>query len=705
MARAADDFWTQCSMLTSIAAYSYAFAAVAYFFLSLLLLTNWRGRLHGMVLTTACLLTMLWAATAAYQAALGRPLSLLADILEILRNAGWSVFLVMLLGPFRKTNTSSFPSIRPSVVALATFYLLLVLATIYTYSGHEFPYGTVPFLIGVVGRVAMAVLGMILVEQLYRNTPAKQRWGIKFACLGIGGVFAYDFYLYSDAMLFRHVNPEIWTARGIVNALTVPLLAVSAARNPQWSLGISVSRRILFHSAALFGAASYLLLMAAAGYYLRFFGGSWGTVLQVVFLFGAVVLLLGVLFSGTLRSWLRVFLSKHFFSYNYDYREEWLRFTRTLSEDGQGLGERTIQAVSELVESPGGALWVGRESGNCELVTHWNMPLASGFEPANSLFCQFMENRQWVIDLNEFDSNPEKYGAISIPQWLHSIPRAWLVVPLILHRKLFGFVVLAQPRSKIKLNWEVNDLLKIAGSQAASYLAQQEAANALLVARQFESFNRMSTFVVHDLKNLVSQLSLLLSNAEKHKNNPEFQKDMIDTVDLSVQKMKRLLQKLSSGASVQKPARLSIDKLLRQAVAVRAVAEPKPALEIMDHGLEVLADWAQLERVIGHLIQNAVEATSRDGQVLVRLARKEDVAMVEIKDTGHGMSDEFIRERLFKPFDSTKTAGMGIGVFESREYIRELGGRLEVASHQPGGTTFRVILPLHNQDHAVEKAA
>ena len=224
----------------------------------------------------------------------------------------------------------------------------------------------------------MAVIGMILVEQLYRNTPVKQRWGIKFACLGIGGIFAYDFYLYSDALLLRDVNPEIWAARGIINALVVPLVAVSAARNPQWSVGITVSRRILFYSAALFGAAAYLLAMAAAGYYLRFFGGSWGTVMQVTFLFGAVILLLAVLFSGTLRSWLRVFISKHFFSYNYDYREEWLRFTRTLSESGHELEERVIQALAQLVESPGGGLWISRESGKCEPVSHWNMPSASG---------------------------------------------------------------------------------------------------------------------------------------------------------------------------------------------------------------------------------------------------------------------------------------------------------------------------------------
>jgi putative PEP-CTERM system histidine kinase len=697
-------------MLTSIAVFSYAMAAVAFVFLSILLLTSWRGRLHGMVLTVACLITALWALTIAYQVAWGRHLLLLADILEILRNAGWVVFLIILLGSFRQAKATSALRAKQLVVVISALFLLPIIATIYFYWAQIDPYGTAAFVIGIIGRVAMAVIGMILVEQVYRNTPSRERWGIKYLCLGMGGMFAYDFYLYSDAMLFRHINPGIWSARGIVNALIVPLIAVSAARNPQWSLGISVSRRLLFHSAALFGTAIYLLAMATAGYLLRFFGGSWGTVLQAVFLFGAVILLMIVLFSGTLRSWLKVFISKHFFSYNYDYREEWLRFTRTFSEDGQGLGERVIQAIAELVESPGGGLWICRESGSCEPEAHLNMPLQRGSDPVNSTFCQFLENKQWVIDLQEYAASPQRYEPISMPQWLLSIPKARLVVPLILHRKLFGFVVLMQPRSQIKLNWEVSDLLKIAGNQAASYLAQQETANALLVARQFESFNRMSTFVVHDLKNLVSQLSLLLSNVEKHQNNPEFQKDMIDTVDLSVQKMKRLLQKLKVGNSVEKPAPLLIENVLQQAVATRSAAEPKPELEILNSGLEVLANWASLEQVIGHLIQNAIEATPKDGQVLVRLTKGDGTAIIEIQDTGQGMSEEFIRERLFKPFESTKPAGMGIGVFESREYVHELGGQIEVVSSESvgsksSGTTFRVILPLHNQNDAVEEAA
>ncbi|MGZ8320478.1 MAG: XrtA/PEP-CTERM system histidine kinase PrsK, partial [Telluria sp.] len=251
-----------------------------------------------------------------------------------------------------------------------------------------------------------------------------------------------------------------------------------------------------------------------------------------------------------------------------------------------------------------------------------------------------------------------------------------------------------------RLNWEVIDLLKIAGSQAASYLAQQDAANELMVARQFESFNRMSTFVVHDLKNLVSQLSLLTANAEKHKDNPEFQRDMLETLDFSVQKMRLLLQKLGRSASPEYVTPLPVDQVLRQAVAGKAAFEPRPVLNIADAGLKVVADRERLERVLGHLIQNAIEATARDGRVDIRVARHGDAAQVTISDNGEGMSAEFIRERLFKPFESTKSAGMGIGVFESREYIAELGGKLEVASSQPGGTTFNIFLPLYRTEAA-----
>jgi signal transduction histidine kinase len=641
-------------MVVNVIAVSYGIAAAAFLLLTLLLMTSWRGRLHGIALAVACGLTTLWAGVISQQATAGIQLSLVSDVLELARDASWTFFLLLVLRPYRKKDGEQVLQSRLLLPSLAVLYLMCTVGTIYSRWILRDIEAPVYFLFNYVGRVAFAVIGMLLVEQLYRSTPSQERWAIKFACLGLGGLFAYDFYLYSDAMMFHVLNPEIWAARGMVNALAVPLIAVSAARNPKWSLDIAVSRRVIFHSAAVMGSALYLLLMALAGYWLRFFGGSWGSVMQVTFFAGALALLVGIVFSGTVRSRLKVFISKNFYNYNYD---------------------------------------------------------AAGSEPADSAFCSFLQSRQWVVDLDELQADPEKYEGLAAPDWMRSLTRGWLVVPLIMHEELLGFVVLSQPRSRIRLNWEVTDLLKIAGNQAASYLAQQQSANALMVARQFESFNRMSTFIVHDLKNLIFQLSLLVTNAEKHRDNPEFQKDMMDTLDNSVKKMKLLLHKLNSGDSIEGPAPLSLDKLLTQAVQLKSQFEPRPTLDLADTGLTLLANWGRMERVIGHLIQNAIEASARDGLVVVRLVRQGENAIIEIRDNGAGMSEEFMRSRLFKPFETTKSAGMGVGVFESREYIQELGGQLAVTSRVGIGTSFTMTLPLNGrraaqrQDEQQEESA
>jgi putative PEP-CTERM system histidine kinase len=691
--------------LISVTCASYAIAALAFLLLSGLLLTSWRGRAHGGMLSCAAAITAVSSALLCWKATSDTPWSVLTDSFEILRNGAWSAFLIILLGHFHAPDSPLPYRLRPSLFGIGGAYLLLLGFTVFGQLDLESVTG-LGLMPSVGARLGLAVLGMLLVEQLYRNKPEQERWSIKFACLGIGAMFAYDFYMYSDAMLFHKINPDIWAARGAVNALTVPLIAVSVARSKSWSTELAVSRRVMFHSAALFGSAIYLLTMGSAGYYLRYFGGTWGSVMQVTFLFGALILLVGILFSGTFRAWLKVFISKHFYSYNYDYREEWLRFTATLSQHGPGLGDRTIQAVAALVESPGGLMWIRRDGGRFEPAANWQLAPTAITEAADAPLCQFLDSKHWVIDLQEYRDAPAKYDNMAMPAWLLAYPRGWLVVPLTMQGRLFGFMLLLQPRSAIKLNWEVIDLLKIAGSQAASYLAQYDAANALMVARQFESFNRMSTFVVHDLKNLVSQLSLLMSNAERHKHNPEFQNDMIETVNFSVQKMKLLLQKLSRSVAPENPVPLPIERLLHQAVALKAAFEPQPVLQVRDSGLTVLADWERLERVVGHLIQNAIEATAKDGKVGIELARRGENVLIRITDSGEGMSEEFIRERLFKPFESTKSAGMGIGVFESQEYIQELGGALDVTSVPAHGSTFTIILPLLKQEaHTITRAA
>lgn len=670
---------------------SYLAAAIVFALLGLFLLVGWRGRHKGALLMMACLVTSVWAVANAY-AGSGLKLVLSVEAMDVLRSAVWLAFVwEVLAGASGGEENAELRPFKYGLIALTAS--LLVFGIFIQYGLHP---DAAYSLVNIVGHVILAVIGIVLIEQLYRNTHPDSRWGIKFMCMAVGAMFAYDFFFYSDALLFRHINVNLWTARGFVNALVAPLILVSAARNPEWSLRVHVSRHVVFHTASLFGAGVYLLVMAAAGYYIRIFGGTWGSVLQIAFLFGASVVLLTIFSSGSMRSKLRVFLSKHFFSYKYDYREEWLRFTRTLigSEPGE-IYVMAIKAIAAFAESPAGALWMKEERKGYLCAARWNMEGVDAVLHEEDSMSRFLTRSQWVINLDEYAANRELYGNLDVPSWLLEMPGAWLIVPLILNESLLGFILLIHPRSEFHFNWEVSDLLKTAGHQLANSLAQKRANDALLVARQFDSFNRMSAFVVHDLKNLVAQLSLMLSNAEKHKHNPEFQEDMLCTVDNSVERMKRLLSQLRSGnhrESVREDVGLSA--LLQAVVKDKAAFKPHPVLSLPEEDIVVSADNERLGRVVGHIVQNACEATHHEGKVEIRLASRDNLAILEVEDNGKGMDEAFLAERLFRPFDSTKSSGMGIGAHECQEYMRELGGDVEVSSSVGVGTLFRILIPV-----------
>jgi len=273
--------------------------------------------------------------------------------------------------------------------------------------------------------LGVAILGLVLVEQLYRRTPELARWGIKPLVLGLGGMFVFDLFLFSEAMLFKRLDPDIWAARGIVHALVIPLVAVATARNTAWTIDLHVSRGVVLHSTALLVSGVYLLAMAAAGYYIRFFGGSWGKMLQVALVFAALLLLALVMFSGQFRSRLRVFVSKHFFSYRFDYREEWLRFTHTLSPRAPHLGlhELCIKALGDLVESSAGALWM-REGDVFRHAGRWNLPERHETEPGDGPLAVFLERTGWVIDLEECKRAPERCDGLVLPGWLGALREA-----------------------------------------------------------------------------------------------------------------------------------------------------------------------------------------------------------------------------------------------------------------------------------------
>nr|WP_305793082.1 XrtA/PEP-CTERM system histidine kinase PrsK [Sedimenticola hydrogenitrophicus] len=680
----------------NIGFFSYLFAFIAFAALTGLLITSWRGRSLGRLLILASTLSALWAGISALSVLRLITFPGILQLLELGRDAFWCLFLLKSV----QSNSSQKMGGLLRVTPINLFTAFLVVASVITV--------VIPLVAkltanaGLVSHdatlgiwVAFNIIALLLLEQLFRNSALEQRWAIKHLCIGIGCIFSYDFFMFADALLFKQLNPALWNARGIVNGLMVPLIAISVARNPKWSLDIYVSRNVVFQSVTLIGAGIYLLVMASAGYYIRFYGGSWGSTLQIAFLSGTGALLLIILFSGTIRAKLRVFLSKHFFNYKYDYREEWLRFTQTLADSDDAVPGRILRAMSALVNSSGGALWIRRDNGRYEFTSSLNMPEpVQGITPEHDPLCTFLEKNQWLVDLEEYARNPDLYGGFTPPAWLTGIQNAWLVVPLLFKNGVFGFIVIAASSSQRSINWEDRDLLKMAGQQAASHLAQHFSEKALTQARQFEAFNRLSAYVVHDLKNILAQQSLIVSNAERHKHKPEFIDDVICTVRNSVMRMTNLMEQMKSGMRGNTSQRINLGSLLEEVTAAHAAGKPAPLLRAPLETLFVQADREQLATVFGHIIQNAQDATANDGHVIISVVQAGDMAVVEVEDNGTGMDQEFIKQRLFHPFDSTKgLTGMGIGVYESREYIRSLSGDISVKSTPGEGSIFRIALP------------
>jgi putative PEP-CTERM system histidine kinase len=685
-------------MLANVGLYSYLTSAICYALLTLLLLASWRGKRLGVLLITASTLSSVWAAVIAFGTLADYPPVKLMELGELGRNAGWLFFLLMLAGDRfegqQGFSTATWRSRAYLGIGGAALLILLLPVLLEYASLSPQLHNDALYIVW----LSLAIMGLLLIEQLFRNTTEAERWALKYLCLGLGGIYAYDFFMYAEGLLFRNIDPQLWQARGFVTAIAVPLIAVSIARNSNTEFRLQVSRQVVFHSVTLLGAGLYLILMALAGYYIKFMDATWGGILQIFFLVATVALLLTLLFSGKIRAKTRVLLAKHFFSYRYDYREEWLKFTQTLAAIGNNVPEGIIKAMGPLVNSPGGLLWGSNDDDHFHLLGNWLMP---DYAQAGELgeLPRWLLTTGWVIDIDEFKSAPDVYEGLRLPQWLQQTPEAWLIIPLLFRERLQGILLLKRSELKTSLNWEDRDLLKTAGRQAASHLAQFMASEELVEARQFEAFNRLSAYVIHDLKNILAQQSLMVTNAEKHKHNPAFVDDMISTVANSVARMTKLMEQMRSGMRETSSLTVDLATLLAEVTNARAHQPPPPKLEVISSPC-VQASNDRLQTVFGHLIQNAQEATGKTGQVDVRLDASEQYAIVEVEDNGVGMATDFVRNRLFKPFDSTKgLTGMGIGAFESREFIRSLGGDIAVESSPGKGSLFRVSIPLSSTEN------
>jgi putative PEP-CTERM system histidine kinase len=681
---------------STIATWSYGLTALCYFALTAHVLLRQRASdadFSGKALAAAAAASSAWGLAGLLVALdLSTALRDFQRVFDVFLYASWYIFLLVLLGSAPTRTNGATRWLTAAGAGAVLFSLASLGLPALTQAQPELPRASQFAFLG------MVVFGLVLLEQLFRNATADSRWNIKPLGIGLGAAFVFDLYFHSNTLLFNRVDETVYAVRGFAYLVMAPLIALTIFRaGARKKLRVALSQHAVFHTTTLVAVGIYLLAASSAGYYVRYWGGSWGGALQLSLLFAALVLLILLAFSGTTRAKLRVLVGKHFFRYRYDYREEWQKFTKALAAENSTdpMGQRAIRGLADMVESPAGTLWLKEPQGRRYIQrARWNLPETNASEAEDSPLINFLASSGWVINLEEYRYLPSRYQGLSLPTWLSVIPNAWLIVPLSTATEAIGFVVLTTARTPIEINWEVNDLLKTAGSQAASFLAQMQATEALLEARKFEAFNRMSAFVVHDLKNIVTQLSLLAKNAEKHCDNPEFQRDMVLTVSHSVERMKQLMLQLREGTTPNK----SVSGVVLTDVAQRVFAAKIgqfPALKLdIRQQLVTRGHEDRIERVIGHLVQNAIEATGLSGQVWIAVDRESGMAVVEVGDTGKGMSAEFIRERLFKPFQTTKSAGMGIGAHESFQYVQELGGKIMVDSTVDVGSRFRLTLPL-----------
>ena len=477
----------------------------------------------------------------------------------------------------------------------------------------------------------------------------------------------------------------------------MPVLGI-AGRRAVIDRAVDIRQPVAFYVSSLLVLGTAISVWLIADFYISKTGESWSNVVTIVALTAALLITAILLMSSTLRGRARVFLTKIFFPYKYDYRKEWLRFVATLSESGLDHVPRTaVRAVAPIVNSPGGIVWTQENAGVDYLpVGAWHCDLPVGQSIAHdSALVRFLRDRQWVIDLNELRAHPKLYDDLQLEPWFAARGDFWLVVPLLIGRQLLGMIVLLKPAVMPSLNFEDHDLLRTVGRHVGTHIKQAESDKRLAESSQFGIYHRLSAFLMHDMNNLIAQQSLVVKNAEKYRHDPKFVDDTIETIAHSVARMRRLMEQLSRDSRTPTSEKVRMREVLRKAVMRSDDREPVPELSLDEGDPYLRADPERLTVVIEHLIRNAQDATTPDDLIGVTSSTNNGMAVIEIRDTGSGMTAEFISERLFRPFDSTKgSQSMGIGVYQAREYARMLGGSLDVESRVGEGTVFSLRLPV-----------
>jgi putative PEP-CTERM system histidine kinase len=698
-------------MLGTIGLLSHLVAAIAFAALGLALALKRAPSGIRLAVALAAIITAAWAGGHVLAAAYGAPDAAWLSRAETFRTAAWIAVLILLQR--RSLGLTDRPSQSFALAVGLGFLIALQLALdLISPVAPNIPLAEQPpgALLFVITRLVLAVSGLVLLHNLYVSSGNAGGVSVRLLAVGLGVLFAYDLNLYTLHFLLGEANLSLLGIRGAVNALAAPLIYLALRQDGDGRF--SLSRQAAFQTVSFSMIGLYLIAMSMLAYGLKITGGDWGQLLQVTFLASTMIAGALVILSPRFRAELKVRIARNFYRYRYDYRVEWLRFIDMLDSAAPAnapstpVRERLIEAIATVLDSPGGALLEPVEHGGYSLTTRWRWPELNPPEIADSaaLTLYFLEAGR-IVNFDELRAEARgagngSHGSLTLPEWAAADHAIWLAVPLAHREQLTGILLLQHSLAARDLNWEDYDLLRTLGRQSASYLAESETQAQLEEARRFEEYNRRFAFVMHDVKNLVSQLALLARNAERHADKPEFRADMVATLNASVSKMTDLLKLMGRQPEVrgheEEPPAGTLDIARLVTIVAAALRRQHSALELegAEDSVTIPGDPGRLEAMLTHLVQNAIDASAPDAPIRLALVRRAADVRITVADAGHGMSPAFVRDELFKPFRSTKDGGFGIGAFEAREIARAHGGRLEVESRPGEGSRFTVTLPL-----------
>jgi putative PEP-CTERM system histidine kinase len=672
----------------------YSLNSLAHFALLLLLFTVRKPGLAKHLLVLATATTVFWSSSMI--SALFGPISLSWLLtVDVLKQLAWLLFLAGCL-------QDNFTSIRQVLIRPATLVILLPAAIALILPNIIWIDASWRYL----ALIVLSLEVLILLEVLYRQADNDQ-WAYKPLVLYLGATHLFEFVTYANATMVNQVEVGYIAARGYIYFLLIPFLIVSIRRISHWGVDIFISRDVVLHSSLLLVAGAYLFIMAIIGYAINYLGGSWGAMVQIILVAMSLALLATVFLSNSFRTKCKVFITKHFFANQFDYRVEWVKLTKTLSNsmDSQlTVYECALQGILKAIKYDSGKLYKCSQT-DFELMAEIQ-PLNQDGEHTHEgeilrTLTDYTKSHAWFIDISEYMVKPFNYKGLNlnrdaIKQWGYQF-----YLPLYKHDELWGFALLAPgEKETVHLNWEVRDYLTAITEQVSVFIFHHEAAEAVAENAQFAAFNRMSAFVVHDLKNVLAQVDLILANAAQHKHNPEFIDDTFETLTHTKARMDKMLKQLTEkkidnqGAHTQ----CNLSQIAKEVVNNRCAGiRPLPTIHVAQEcGVKV--DKEKVSNVLYHLISNAQQATDEDGRIdiVFMLDAQHNQQLVLIEDSGCGMDSDFVDNRLFKPFDTTKgNAGMGIGAYDAKTYMDSIGGKLSVQSEPGKGSCFTLAFPVN----------